>query len=60
MKAGEKGQLEAFVGFCNQNHALRSALLSKNFAQCAANYNGQDYGDYDRRISKAYTKYSGT
>lgn len=60
MKAGERGQLDAFVGFCNQSHALRNALLSKNFAQCAANYNGSDYGDYDSRISKAYRKYSGT
>ena len=59
MKAGESGQLQAFVGFCNSTPGLREALANKNFVKCATLYNGADYGDYDKRISKAYKKYSG-
>jgi N-acetylmuramidase len=60
MKAGERGQLDAFVGYCKKTSGLRSALKDKNFAMCAQLYNGDDYGDYDKRISKAFKKYGGT
>lgn len=59
MKAGEAGQLKAFVGFCIKKTGLKDALANKDFVQCAKLYNGDDYGDYDKRISKAYKKYSG-
>lgn len=59
MKAGEAGQLKAFVGFCVKKAGLKESLASKDFVQCAKLYNGDDYGDYDKRISKAYKKYSG-
>ena len=59
MKAGEKGQLEAFVGFCKKTSGLRQALADKNFVQCATLYNGSDYGDYDQRIKNAYRKHGG-
>ncbi|MDL2355680.1 MAG: N-acetylmuramidase family protein [Pseudomonadota bacterium] len=58
MKAGESGQLKAFVGFCKNTAGLKDALAKKDFVQCATLYNGADYGDYDRRISAAYKKFS--
>lgn len=60
MKAGERGQLDAFVGFCLKTHGLRKALAGKDFVQCATLYNGQDYGDYDKRIERAFKKHGGT
>jgi len=59
MKAGEEGQLEAFVGFCLKTAGLRKALADKNFADCAKLYNGKNYGDYDKRIERAFKKYGG-
>lgn len=59
MKSGEAGQLKAFVGFCIKTPGLKDALAKKDFVKCAKLYNGDDYGDYDKRISKAYKKYSG-
>lgn len=59
MKASEKSQLLAFVEFCKHNKALVKAMQDKNFAGMAKAYNGPDYGDYDRRMEKAYKKYSG-
>ena len=59
MKAGERGQLDAFVGFCKSVPGLRDALAAKNFVECARLYNGADYGDYDRRLSTAFKKYGG-
>ena len=58
MKAGELGQLKAFVGFCKNTPGMTAALANKSFVQCAKLYNGDDYGDYDKRIGKAYRKYS--
>jgi hypothetical protein len=58
MRAGEKGQLEAFVGFCKKRNALVTALREMDYVQMATIYNGKDYGDYDKRIEKAYKKYS--
>ena len=60
MKAGEKGQLEAFVGFCKNTSGMIAALRDKKFVAMATLYNGKDYGNYDRRIQKAYKKYGGT
>ena len=59
MKAGERGQLNAFVGFCKSTRGMVAALRAKNFAVMAALYNGADYGDYDRRIERAYKKHGG-
>ncbi len=58
MKAGEAGQLDAFVSFCLKTTGLRKALQDRNFVNCARLYNGNDYGDYDRRIQTKYEKYS--
>lgn len=59
MKAGERGQLDAFVGFCKSSNALLEALRANNFAKMAELYNGADYGNYDVKIKKAFEKYSG-
>ncbi|CAN5286361.1 hypothetical protein BH11PSE10_BH11PSE10_04400 [soil metagenome] len=59
MKAGQKGQLLAFVGYCKKKKGMVAALQAKDFAKMAALYNGEDYGDYDRRIEKAYKKHGG-
>jgi hypothetical protein len=60
MKAGQQGQLDAFVGFCKATNGLPQALAARNFVLCATLYNGKDYGDYDKRIEKAFRKYGGT
>ncbi|WP_395600728.1 N-acetylmuramidase family protein [Pseudomonas sp. B19125] len=52
LNAGQ--QLMAFCGFCRKNPALLRAMKSKDFAGMARNYNGSSYGDYDRRIQKAF------
>jgi N-acetylmuramidase-like protein len=44
MKAGEQGQLDAFVGFCLTTRGLRKALADKNFVACATAYNGRTTG----------------
>jgi hypothetical protein len=59
MKAGEQGQLDAFVRFCLKTRGLRKALADKNFVACATIYNGTNYGDYDKRIERAFKKYGG-
>jgi len=60
MKAGERGQLDAFVGFCKSKPGMVAALKAKDFIKLATLYNGADFGDYDKRIEKAYKKYGGT
>ena len=60
MKAGQQGQLDAFVGFCKSTKGLPQALAVQNFATCATLYNGPDYGDYPVRIARAFKKYGGT
>jgi len=60
MKAGEAGQLLAFVGFCKSTPACLEAMQKKDFKGMAIGYNGPDYGDYDKRIERAYKKYVGT
>jgi hypothetical protein len=59
MKAGEHGQLEAFVDFCLKTSGLRKALADRNFVACATLYNGKNFGDYDKRIERAFKKYGG-
>jgi hypothetical protein len=59
MKASAKGQLLAFVGFCKKQSGMVAAMQDKNFAGMAAIYNGQDFGDYDNRIVRAYKKHGG-
>ncbi|KAF2410604.1 N-acetylmuramidase family protein [Pseudomonas antarctica] len=54
MKLNAGHQLQAFVGFCRKNPALLKAMKNKDYAGMAFNYNGSDYGDYDKRIQKAY------
>nr|WP_069788018.1 N-acetylmuramidase family protein [Pseudomonas salomonii] len=54
MKLNAGQQLMAFVGFCRKNPALLNAMKNKDYAGMARNYNGKDYGDYDRRIQRAY------
>ena len=60
MKSGERGQLDAFVAFCKGTAGMVTALRDKQYATMATLYNGADYGDYDRRIEKAYKKHGGT
>jgi hypothetical protein len=60
MKAGEQGQLKAFIAFCKAVPGMVDAIKNKNFVKMATLYNGADYGDYDVRISKAYKKHGGS
>lgn len=60
MKAGQQGQLDAFVGFCKATKGLSQAVAAKDFTKCALLYNGPDYGDYPVRIQKAFKKDGGT
>ncbi|NVZ19859.1 N-acetylmuramidase family protein [Pseudomonas costantinii] len=52
LNAGE--QLQAFVSFCKQNPALIKAMKNKDYVGMARNYNGADFGNYDKRIQKEY------
>lgn len=38
---------------------MTAAMMRKAFAAIAAVYNGADYGDYDRRMQRAYQKCKG-
>jgi hypothetical protein len=58
MVGGAGSQLDAFVGFCKGTKGLVPAMQQLNFVRMATLYNGEQYGDYDRRIKKAYAKYS--
>jgi hypothetical protein len=60
MKASERGQLDAFVGFCKATPGMVNAMIAKNFATMASLYNGSDYGNYDKQIAKHYKEYGGT
>ena len=54
MKLNAGQQLMAFVGFCRKKPALVKAMKNKDYIGMAGNYNGKDFGDYDRRIQRAY------
>ncbi|PTL79350.1 N-acetylmuramidase domain-containing protein [Vitiosangium sp. GDMCC 1.1324] len=45
--------------YAKQKGGMVEALKAKNFAKMATLYNGEDYGDYDKRIAKAYKKHGG-
>lgn len=60
MKTSQRGQIDAFVAFCKQTAGMRSAMLGKNYAKMARHYNGNDFGDYGKRIEKFYKLYGGT
>lgn len=53
----ELGQLEAFVKYCKARTSLISAMKAKNYQTMASIYNGDDYGNYDKLIEKAYKAY---
>lgn len=59
MKAGERGQLEACIGYCKSRPGMIAAMQRKDFVAIATAYNGADYGDYDQRIRRAYLKHKG-
>lgn len=59
MKAGERGQLDACIGYCKSRPGMIAAMQRKDFAAIATAYNGADYGDYDQRIRRAYLKHKG-
>lgn len=54
MKLNAGQQLMAFVGFCRKNPTLLNAMKKKDYVGMASIYNGSDYGDYDKRIQKAF------
>ena len=60
MKAGEQGQLQAFIGYCKKAKGCVAAMQKKDFAGMAKAYNGADYGNYDKMIEKAYKRHGGT
>jgi hypothetical protein len=59
MKAGEREQLGAFIGFCKSRSGLCRALADKDYQKIALLYNGVDYGNYDELIERSYKKYAG-
>ena len=59
LKVNAGNQLKAFLGFCSKSPALMKAMKSKDFTGMARNYNGEDYGNYDVLMQKAYEKLEG-
>jgi hypothetical protein len=55
-----KGQLAAFVGYCQTRTGMIQAMIAKNYVAMATLYNGPDYGDYNVRIAQAYKSNGGT
>lgn len=58
MKRGESGQLDAFVAYCKKKKGMIAALKTKDFRNMARLYNGENYGNYDVLIGRAYKKLS--
>lgn len=56
MKAGEPGQLTAFVSFCQSVPGLVPAMKASDYRAMATLYNGKDFGDYDVRIKTNHLK----
>lgn len=56
---GEREHLMAFVNFIKSNATLWDALLKKNWAVFAFNYNGEGYKTfkYDTKMANAYKQY---
>lgn len=59
LKVNAGNQLKAFLGFCSKSPALMKAMKTKDFTGMARNYNGEDYGNYDVLMQKAYEKLEG-
>jgi hypothetical protein len=59
MKINAGQQLKAFLGFCAKNPAFIKAAKNKDYAGMARSYNGEDFGDYDVRIKKAFEALEG-
>ncbi len=59
LKVNAGNQLKAFLGFCSKSPALMKAMKAKDFTSMAFNYNGEDYGNYDVLMRKAYEKLEG-
>ncbi len=59
MKSGAKAHIDAFVAFCLKRKGMKAAMLGKQYATMATLYNGPNFGDYDKRIEKAYTRLGG-
>lgn len=57
---GEREHLMAFVGFIKSNADLWDAILTKNWAKFALNYNGTGYKvySYDTKMANAYKQYT--
>lgn len=58
MKAGATGQLEAFLAYCKRKPGMVVAMQKRDYVGMAMRYNGEDYGDYDKRIQRAYQKHA--
>jgi hypothetical protein len=58
MKASEAAQMRSFIAFCKSRKGFAKAMKDKEYKTLAISYNGPYYGDYDKRIEKAYKKLS--
>jgi hypothetical protein len=56
MYKSEGEQLKLFSEFVKKT-GLADALKHKNWADFARRYNGHDYGDYDKKLERAYKRY---
>jgi hypothetical protein len=56
MYKSEREQLKLFGEFVKKT-GLADALKHKNWADFARRYNGHDYGDYDKKLERAYKSY---
>jgi len=59
LKINAGNQLKAFVSFCSQSPSLMKAMKNKDYVGMARGYNGDDYGNYDVLIKKAYDALEG-
>lgn len=59
MQTGAPAHLNAFVTFCQKKTGMVAAMRNLDYEGMARRYNGDDFGDYPKRIEKAYGKYSG-
>ena len=57
MKKSARGQLDAFVGYCLKKAGMVHAMGTLDFVGMASRYNGSDFGDYDKRIARAYARH---
>lgn len=59
MFESEGKHLDAFVNFVKNNNTMKKALVNKDWATFARNYNGPLYkdNDYDTKLAEAYRAY---